>query len=121
VLALNTGVLNGSVVDNDAPPTAAAYQFKVPPQAEVTSNDAVEPVHIVTPGATGAAGVGLTVIVNVCAVPAQLAGAALVGVTVTVTTMGAAVAFVAVNVGIFPVPVADAMPMPVPAGAVVHA
>jgi hypothetical protein len=51
--------------------------------------------------------VGLTVMVNVIAVPTQLTALFVnVGVTVIVATTGDVVAFVAVNEGIFPVPLA---------------
>jgi hypothetical protein len=48
-------------------------------------------------------GLGLTVIVNICAVPGQLLA---VGVTVIVPVIGAFVVLVAVNAAIFPVPLA---------------
>lgn len=52
------------------PPLAASYQLYVPPGAVALSVAAVF-IHTFVPGAVGAAGVGLTVIVYVLGVPVQ--------------------------------------------------
>ena len=87
----------------------------VAPVCEVTVQEYVVPVtvplklmFVATPeqkvwveGEAETVGVGLTVIINVCAAPVQpLAD----GVTVIVAVIGALVAFVAVNDPILPVP-----------------